>query len=119
MTKKVLRRKWHRIFFLDYRLITKRNVLTSECPKCKTPASLERVLQRSVFEKIPRIFGFKIYHCMKCKFDGYLFTYKFSGSFSKVIVNYFYASLLLGMLFLVLFALFWFSFNLIVKQYLY
>lgn len=73
---------------LDLSLIVKKNVLLGSCPSCGTPASLVRMKQKKKISRLKNFFGFKMYHCSDCKWDGYIFFYKFSRNIIKVIGNY-------------------------------
>jgi hypothetical protein len=101
--QKLFKRKWHRLFFLDYRIFVRKNPILDICPNCKSVASLERLLQKSWIHKIPRFFGFKKYHCTACKWEGYIFLFvRRSDNLKKILLNYLFALFSLYILYLIL-----------------
>lgn len=100
--RKTLRRKWHRLLFLDYRILVKKSPTLESCPNCKKMASLERLMEPSKFHRLPRYIGFKEYHCRNCKWDGYIYQYRFTNNIKKIISNYLIALFLLFLLYLLL-----------------
>ncbi len=101
--KKPLKRKWYKLFFLDYRFFIRRNPLFEVCPNCGKMASLERLKESSRIYRLPRFFGFRKYHCTACKWDGYIYLFqKTKNSLKKVIINYIIAILFLFILYYIL-----------------
>jgi hypothetical protein len=97
------KRKWHSLFFLDYKIFVKKNPILDICPNCNSMASLERLLQKSRIHKIPRFFGFKKYHCTVCKWEGYIYLYiRRTDSMKRVLLNYLFALFSLYVLYLIL-----------------
>ena len=81
-------RKLLGIFFLDYRFFVKKNPTLDVCPNCNSFASLERLFQSGRLHKIPRVFGFKKFHCLNCKWDGYIYLYVPANDIKKIMRNY-------------------------------
>lgn len=88
--------RWvNKILFLDYKILHPKGFHIGYCPKCREYASLERMPHTKLWEKFIKILGFRKYHCIKCKWDGFLHTITFTDQPKHVTRNY-------------LIALFWF-----------
>jgi hypothetical protein len=104
--RKVYKRKWHALFFLDYRVFIRKNPIFDICPNCNALATLERLKETSKIHRLPRFFGFKVYHCTTCKWDGYIYLYRRTTSLKKIILNYLFALFALYLLSLILYYFF-------------
>jgi|WetSurMetagenome_2_1015567.scaffolds.fasta_scaffold76741_2 hypothetical protein len=104
--QKVYKRKWHGLFFLDYRILVKKNPIFDICPNCNAMATLERLKMPSKIHRLPHLFGFKIYHCTTCKWDGYIYLYRRTNSLKKILLNYLIALFALYVLSLILYYFF-------------
>jgi uncharacterized protein YlaI len=89
--KKFLKRKWQNYLFLDYSLISLKNFLNVKCPSCNRTGTLQRMLVTGKLVKIRRLFGFRMYHCRECKWDGYLYRHRIAPNLKKIFLNYFKA----------------------------
>ena len=87
--KKALKRKWHYYLFLDYNILTLKNILNVKCPVCERSGKLQRLFGYGRRVKLRRLFGFKLYHCLICKWDGYIFIYRITSNLKKILINYF------------------------------
>lgn len=77
-----------KILFLDYKIIQPKGFHLSNCPNCGEFATLERLAELSNYNSFVRKFGFKKYHCTKCKWDGYLHTRRLTENPKRVFRNY-------------------------------
>lgn len=100
--QKPFKRKWHGLFFLDYRFFIKKNPLFEICPKCHAVASLERLKEPTKIHRLPRFLGFREYHCTICKWEGYIYLFRRTSYVKKIILNYIFAFFALYVLYLVL-----------------
>ncbi|MCE1166054.1 MAG: hypothetical protein LWX07_11710 [Bacteroidetes bacterium] len=88
--------RWiNKILFLDYRILHPKGFHISNCPGCGDFATLERMSHEKRWEKFIKALGFRKYHCMKCKWEGYLHSVSITDQPKNVTRNY-------------LIALFWF-----------
>lgn len=100
--QKPLKRRWYILFFLDYRIFLKKNPLFEICPNCNTLASLERLKEPKKIQRMPRFFGYRVFHCTICKWDGYIFLYRRTNDIKKIIINYIFALFALYILYMLL-----------------
>ena len=73
---------------MDFRILKKRSVIYANCPECKTEFTLERVKEKTTYSKFMKSFGFKLYHCSKCPWEGRMFTYRWAENYKAVFINY-------------------------------